>query len=95
GDVKTVTQKARSSPMVRVMLLDESGALLGDSYAPVTPSRIPAGALGQFTTQIENPPFEAFELELQFAPESDAGPRTQSVADSSDATLRLPAGSAE
>lgn len=95
GDVKNVSQKDRGAPMVRVMLLDEGGALLGESYAQVTPARIPPGAMGKFTTQIENPPFEAFELELQFAPESDGETRAQSVADSSDASLKMPAGSPE
>lgn len=95
GDVKNVTGKERAAPMVRVMLMDEGGDLLGESFAPVTPSRIPAGALGKFTTQIENPPFEAFELELQFAPESDAQTRAQAVADSSGVSLDVPSGSTE
>ena len=81
GDVKNASRRERDAPNVRVILLDESGAMIGESYAPVTPSRIPPGALGSFTTRVENPPFEAFELELQFAEAPDPATETQAVAD--------------
>ncbi|MEM5515761.1 MJ0042-type zinc finger domain-containing protein [Henriciella sp. AS95] len=87
GDVKNASKHEREAPSVRVILLDESGEMIGESFAPVTPSRIPPGALGKFTTRVENPPFEAFELELQFASSPLAVADTDTVAD-----VRLPAG---
>lgn len=81
GEVENVSDRAREAPMVRVLLLDEAGATIGEALAAVTPERIPPGSRARFTTRVENPPFEAFELELQFAPDDGSAKRAQSVAD--------------
>ncbi len=81
GQVENVTTQARRAPMVRVLLLDEGGAMIGESFAPITPARIPSGQTARFTTRVENPPFEAFELELQFATEGEAEIAAPRVAD--------------
>ena len=83
GEVENTSGRARAAPMVRVILLDETGETLGESYAAITPERIPPRQRGRFTTRVENPPFEAFELELQFARESEAP--AQAVADAAPA----------
>lgn len=83
GDVTNTSARDREAPMVRVILLDEGGKQIGESFAPVTPARIPAGAGGQFTTRVENPPFEAFELELQFASEAEATQQARAMAEAS------------
>lgn len=81
GEVRNTSSRERAAPMVRVLLQDESGQVLGESYARITPERIPPGQQARFTTRVENPPFEAFELELQFAREGDAPPQAVAKAE--------------
>lgn len=92
GQVENTSGRDRASPMVRVLLLDESGAQIGQSFAPITPAQIPPGRTATFSTRVENPPFEAFELELQFATESEAIRAEQSVADVRALTEPAPSG---
>ncbi|MEQ8557955.1 MAG: zinc-ribbon domain-containing protein [Henriciella sp.] len=80
GQVENVSGRERASPYVRVLLLDEGGDTIGESFAPITPEQIPPGRTATFSTRVENPPFEAFELELQFATESEASQANRSVA---------------
>ena len=48
-------------------------------FADVTPATIPAGAVGQFSAVLENPPAESYSLDLRFvdveepAQHADAG----------------------
>ena len=81
GDVENTSGRERASPYVRVLLLDETGGMIGESFAPITPERIPPGRTASFSTRVENPPFEAFELELQFSAPEDATAKANSVAD--------------
>lgn len=89
GQVENSSGRERRSPFVRVLLLDENGKMIGESFAPITPAQIPAGKTASFSTRVENPPFEAFELELQFATGEEASGAVQSVA----TNARTPAGS--
>ncbi|WP_084399464.1 MJ0042-type zinc finger domain-containing protein [Henriciella aquimarina] len=95
GDVENTSGRQRGAPYVRVLLLDEAGKTIGESFAPVTPEQIPAGRRGSFKTRVENPPFEAFELELQFATESEVQAQSQSVADANTAVETRSAGEVE
>ncbi|WP_300377579.1 MJ0042-type zinc finger domain-containing protein [Henriciella sp.] len=74
GQVQNISRRERAAPFVRVMLLDETGGYIGASFAPITPERIPPGRTASFSTRVENPPFEAFELELQFSNDRQSGP---------------------
>ncbi|MDJ0920474.1 MAG: DUF3426 domain-containing protein [Henriciella sp.] len=68
GVVQNTSAETLNAPRVRVKLLDDTGAEVARSFAPITPSRIPPEALANFTARIENPPFESFELELSLVP---------------------------
>jgi predicted Zn finger-like uncharacterized protein len=68
GKVVNLTESANAAPLVRARLLDDAGQEIGAYYAGVTPGIINAGETGSFRKRIENPPFEAFELALDFAP---------------------------
>ena len=92
GQVENTSGRERRAPFVRVLLLDENGAMIGESFAPITPGQIPAGRTASFSTRVENPPFEAFELELQFATEDEASGGPQSVADAGTSDDELQAG---
>lgn len=95
GQVENVTTQARRAPMVRVLLLDESGAMIGESFAPITPERIPARQTARFTTRVENPPFEAFELELQFSTPKEAETSGAAVADAGALAASMMSGAPE
>ena len=86
GQVENSSGRARRSPFVRVLLLDEAGKMIGESFAPITPSQIPPGQNASFSTRVENPPFEACELELQFATADEAASAKRSVATNRAAT---------
>mgnify|MGYP000035031910 CR=1 FL=1 len=92
GQVENTSGRERRAPFVRVLLLDENGAMIGESFAPITTGQIPAGRTASFSTRVENPPFEAFELELQFATEDEASGGPQSVADAGTSDDELQAG---
>lgn len=92
GQVENTSRRERRAPYVRVLLLDENGEMIGESFAPITPGQIPAGRTASFSTRVENPPFEAFELELQFATEDEASGGPQSVADAGTSDDELQAG---
>jgi len=92
GQVENTSGRERRAPYVRVLLLDETGVMIGESFAPITPGQIPAGRTASFSTRVENPPFEAFELELQFATEDEASGGPQSVADAGPSDDALQAG---
>lgn len=95
GRVENVSSRERAAPYVRVLLLDESGGTIGESFAPIRPERIPADQEATFSTRIENPPFEAFELELQFASASEAAGRGQPLADANGGGVQPAGGTVE
>ncbi|MEC7289072.1 MAG: MJ0042-type zinc finger domain-containing protein, partial [Pseudomonadota bacterium] len=72
GAVRNSSGSTVSAPGVRVILLDDQGQQVAEAYAPVTPQSIPDDATAIFTARIENPPFESFELELDFVPADTA-----------------------
>ena len=72
GAVRNSSNRTVSAPNVRVILLDDQGAPVAEAFAPVTPTSIPEDATAIFTARIENPPFESFELELNFVPADTA-----------------------
>ena len=72
GAVQNTSRRTQDAPLVRVILLDDQGAEVAEAYAPVTPSSIPSEATALFAARIENPPFESFELELDFVPADTA-----------------------
>ena len=59
-----------SAPMVRVELISDEGTILDTALASITPSTLPVAAQASFIARIEDPPFEAFELELSFVTEA-------------------------
>ena len=67
GQVKNTSSSDRVAPQVRVSLLDDKGRAVAVKHALISPGTIGAGQTGEFDTRIENPPFEAFALELTFA----------------------------
>jgi len=72
GAVRNSSANTVAAPNVRVILLDDQGQQVAEAYAPVTPASIPEDATAIFTARIENPPFESFELELDFVPADTA-----------------------
>lgn len=68
GKVRNITGAVHEAPLIKVRLLDDAGEEIETHFAAVTPASIDAGAMGSFRKRIENPPFEAFELALEFAP---------------------------
>ena len=72
GAVENVTNNTVQAPNVRVILLDDQGAQVAEAFAPISPTSIPADATAIFAARIENPPFESFELELDFVPADTA-----------------------
>lgn len=86
GQVENTSGRDRRSPFVRVLLLDENAKPIGESFAPISPAQIPAGQTASFSTRVQNPPFEAFELELQFATDEEASNTVRPVANA-----RIPA----
>ncbi|MEO0607727.1 MAG: MJ0042-type zinc finger domain-containing protein [Pseudomonadota bacterium] len=72
GAVQNMTGRTVSAPNVRVLLLDDQGAQVAQAFAPIMPTSIPAEATALFSARIENPPFESFELELDFVPADTA-----------------------
>lgn len=72
GTVRNLAAQAVDAPRVRVVLLNDEGLEVARALAPVSPSTIPGEATAQFLARVENPPFEAFELELSFVPVDQA-----------------------
>lgn len=72
GKVRNLRSRSNEAPLIRVRLLDDAGQEIDAYYAAVTPNDIAAGATGTFRKRIENPPFEAFRLALEFAPPGSA-----------------------
>ena len=72
GAVQNVTSRTVQAPNVRVILLDDQGAQVAEAFAPISPTSIPEDATAIFAARIENPPFESFELELDFVPADTA-----------------------
>lgn len=72
GAVQNTAGRTVQAPQVRVILLDDQGARVAEAFAPISPANIPADATAIFAARIENPPFESFELELDFVPADTA-----------------------
>lgn len=72
GTVRNLASQTVAAPRVRVVLLNDEGTEVARAIAPVSPSNIPGEAMAQFLARVENPPFEAFELELSFVPVDQA-----------------------
>ena len=79
GAVQNTAGRTVGAPFVRVILLDDQGERVAEAFAPVVPSSIPADATAIFSARIENPPFESFELELDFVPADTARAATEST----------------
>ena len=68
GAVINVSTDAVPAPQVRVALLDDSGTPVAERFATMSVTSIPARETAEFVVRIENPPYEAFELDLSLAP---------------------------
>jgi predicted Zn finger-like uncharacterized protein len=66
GSVSNVSDRNQPGSDVRVGLLDEHGVEVADVLAPLDVDALAPGQMAQFETRLENPPVEAFELELSF-----------------------------
>lgn len=67
GLVANTTDNLLDTPLVRVELLSDDGAILQTALAEIQPPVLGAGAQGRFIARIEDPPFEAFELDITLA----------------------------
>ncbi|MEM9670181.1 MAG: MJ0042-type zinc finger domain-containing protein [Pseudomonadota bacterium] len=72
GTVTNVSTIAQPGSSVRIGLRDEVGAEVASLIAPVDKSELAPGTSATFETRLENPPVEAFDLELSFV-EPDGG----------------------
>lgn len=68
GAVLNTSSDSVPAPRIRVSLLDDTGSPVAERYAVITQSSIPGRATADFSVRIENPPYEAFELDLSLAP---------------------------
>jgi hypothetical protein len=92
ADLRNITSRARAAPDVRVGLLDEFDRELAFLIADVDPDIIAPGEAGQFRAILENPPVDAYRLDLRFqardeatgAEASQVTTRTGSVTDPSE-----------
>ena len=66
GEIVNISKRARNTPKVRVGLRDEYQREVAFMLADVEPHRIASGETGHFTAILEDPPVEAFDLELSF-----------------------------
>ena len=64
GNLKNIRRREVDAPFIRVDMLDEAGAVIASSYAPIVPAQIEAGDIAAFAARIENPPYESFELDV-------------------------------
>ncbi|MEM8633959.1 MAG: zinc-ribbon domain-containing protein [Pseudomonadota bacterium] len=70
GTVMNVSTISQPGSSVRIGLRDEVGTEVASVIAPMDRSEIIPGGSATFSTRLENPPVEAFDLELSFvAPE--------------------------
>ncbi|MEM1087227.1 MAG: MJ0042-type zinc finger domain-containing protein [Pseudomonadota bacterium] len=72
GLVTNTTDSLRDTPLVRVNIIGDDGAVLETAFASIEPSVLGAGAEGRFTARIEDPPVEAFELDIRLAAPGEA-----------------------
>jgi predicted Zn finger-like uncharacterized protein len=68
GVVRNISGKAVKAPQVKVDLIDESGTVVSETFTQISLDRIEAFQTVEFRTRIEDPPYEAFELDLSFVP---------------------------
>ncbi|MEM7663912.1 MAG: MJ0042-type zinc finger domain-containing protein [Pseudomonadota bacterium] len=66
GTVTNVSTIAQPGSNVRIGLRDEVGSEVASIIAPMDRAEIAPGESASFTTRLENPPIEAFDLELSF-----------------------------
>jgi len=66
GTVTNVSTIAQPGSNVRIGLRDEVGAEVASLIAPMDRTEIAPGDIATFETRLENPPIEAFDLELSF-----------------------------
>lgn len=66
GTVSNVSDRNQPGSDIRVGLRDEHGVEVADLLAPLDVNALAPGQMAQFETRLENPPVEAFELELSF-----------------------------
>ena len=79
GTVRNVSEQDQAGSDVRVGLRDERGNEVANILAPLDVNALAPGQMAQFQTRLENPPVEAFELELSFIrPDGSTSPGRQS-----------------
>lgn len=71
GLVANRTDTLLDTPLVRAELLADDGAILQTALASIEPPVLSPGGQGRFTARIEDPPFEAFELDLTLVPRGE------------------------
>ena len=81
GTVRNVSEQDQRGSDVRVGLRDERGTEVANVLAPLDVEALAPGQMAQFQTRLENPPVEAFELELSFTrADGTAAPSRQGAA---------------
>jgi len=66
GTVRNTSDGTQPGSHVRIGLRDERGAEVADLVAPLDVNALAPGQMAQFETRLENPPVDAFDLELSF-----------------------------
>lgn len=66
GSVTNVSRIAQPGSGVRIGLRDELGVEVASLVTSIDQQEVPPGGDARFTTRLENPPVEAFDLELSF-----------------------------
>ncbi|MEL7453322.1 MAG: hypothetical protein AAGJ50_08130, partial [Pseudomonadota bacterium] len=72
GQVRNVSRVAQPGSDVKISLRDEVGLEVASVISPLSERTIAAGTEARFVSRLENPPVEAFELQLSFV-EPDGG----------------------
>jgi len=77
GTVRNVTEQDQRGSEVKIGLRDERGVEVADLIARLDVNALAPGQMAQFETRLENPPVDAFDLELSFLPADGSVEQTQ------------------
>lgn len=72
GDVRNVTRRPISGPLVLISLLNEDEEEIGYMTTNLDPYTVPAGGTSRFTATLKDPPIESFKIVLSFVDPDEA-----------------------
>ena len=76
--MSNVTDQDQRGSEVKIGLRDERGLEVASLIAQLDVNALAPGQMAQFETRLENPPVDAFDLELSFLPADGSAEQTQS-----------------